>query len=65
MRRKRLRSEIVKTCDQRHYFFTNRIVTQWNALADEDVLPSPHPSAVLGFKTRLDAVGALRSAVLP
>ena len=28
----RLRRELVHSCEQRHHFFTNRIVSQWNGL---------------------------------
>lgn len=33
-RRSMLRREIVKGCDQRHYFFNNRVASEWNALPD-------------------------------
>jgi uncharacterized coiled-coil protein SlyX len=32
--RMRLAREIVHDCDQRHHFFTNRVVNNWNALPD-------------------------------
>jgi hypothetical protein len=31
--RMRLAREIVRDCDQRHHFFTNRVVNNWNALS--------------------------------
>ena len=33
-RRPQLRREIVRCCNQRHNFFINRVVNQWNALPD-------------------------------
>ena len=45
-----LAKEIVKNCKQRFNFFTNRIVTPWNALPDY-VLQA---GSVNAFKSRLD-----------
>ncbi|XP_065679099.1 uncharacterized protein LOC101234374 [Hydra vulgaris] len=43
--------EYVKNCEQRHQFFTNRIVNHWNALPSEVVCAS----SVNSFKAKLDA----------
>ena len=34
--RERLRREIIRCCNQRHEFFNNRIVNQWNTLPNEN-----------------------------
>ena len=34
-KRAQIRREIVKSCNQRHDFFTNRIVNAWNELPNE------------------------------
>lgn len=49
-RRPKLRREIVKNCNQRHNFFINRIVNNWNNLPD-DVIDAMD---VNDFKNRLD-----------
>jgi len=43
--------EFVQNCEQRHHFFTNRIVSHWNALPSEVVCAS----SVNSFKAQLDA----------
>jgi hypothetical protein len=48
--RKHLRREIVRCCNQRHEFFTNRIANNWNALEDEIV----YSKTVNQFKNKLD-----------
>ena len=35
--REQYRREIVKNCDQRHYFFNNRVASSWNSLPDSVV----------------------------
>ena len=49
-RRPQLRREIVKNCAQRHNFFTNRIVNDWNKLADDTI----NAQTTNGFKSRFD-----------
>lgn len=49
-KRSQMRREIVKSCDKRHYFFTNRIAKSWNELP-QDVVES---ETVNEFKNRLD-----------
>ena len=49
-KRAQLRREVVKSCNQRHNFFYNRIVNSWNALPD-DIATSKSAN---GFKKRLD-----------
>ena len=39
-KRPQLRREVVKSCNQRHNFFFNRIVNNWNTLPDEIVASS-------------------------
>ena len=50
-KRKQYRREIVKNCDKRHFFFTNRVVNDWNMLPDS-VVDAP---SVEAFKNRLDS----------
>ena len=45
-----MRREIVRACDQRHYFFNNRIANLWNSLPDEVV----NSTSVNSFKKKLD-----------
>ena len=45
-----LRREIVKSCDQRHYFFNNRIASAWNELPNEII----SATTVNSFKNKLD-----------
>ena len=45
-----MRREIVRVCDQRHYFFNNRIVNLWNSIPDEVV----NSNSVNAFKRKLD-----------
>ena len=49
-----LRREVVRSCNQRHHFFSNRIVRSWNDLPDKVI------SAIVinEFKNRLDAAKA-------
>ena len=42
--------EIVKSCDQRHNFFNNRIASNWNKLPNEIIAAT----TVNGFKNKLD-----------
>ena len=49
-KRPQLRREVVKSCNQRHNFFFNRIVNNWNTLPDEIVASKSANS----FKRRLD-----------
>ena len=44
------KTEIVRNCDQRHSFFTNRIANEWNSLPDEVV----NAKSVNEFKCRID-----------
>ena len=44
------RREVVKNCAQRHNFFNNRIVNDWNKLADGTV----NAQTTNGFKRRFD-----------
>ena len=53
-KRSRLRREIVKSCNQRHNFFTNRIVNIWNELPDNIITAT----STNGFKNRLDTATA-------
>ena len=46
----KLTRELVKNCDQRHHFFTNRVVNNWNSLPI-GVVTAP---SVNSFKARLD-----------
>ncbi len=48
--RKRMRSEAVQNCDQRHYFFSNLIASKWNALSDQVL----EVSSVNQFKNHYD-----------
>ena len=48
--RSMLAREIVKGCDARHHFFTNRIANTWNQLPDS-VVSAP---TVNSFKSKLD-----------
>ena len=48
--RERFRREIVRCCNQRHEFFNNRIVNQWNSLPNEIILSK----SVNEFKNKLD-----------
>ena len=45
-----LRREIIKNCDQRHYFFNNRIASAWNELPNEII----SATNVNSFKNQLD-----------
>ncbi|RNA42653.1 RNA-directed DNA polymerase from mobile element jockey-like [Brachionus plicatilis] len=56
--RERLRREIVRCCNQRHEFFNNRIVNQWNLLPDEAIM------SVNEFKNKLDKFLKLPQGVL-
>lgn len=49
-KRAQLRREVIKSCDQRHKFFYNRIVKGWNKLPDKTVASK----SVNGFKKRLN-----------
>ena len=49
-KRAQIRREIVKSCNQRHNFFTNRIVNAWNALPNELI----GVRTVDDFKKKLD-----------
>ena len=49
-KRQQFRREIIKRCDKRHFFFTNRIVNAWNSLPNEVV----DSAKVDIFKNRLD-----------
>ena len=49
-KRAQIRREIVKSCNQRHQFFTNRIVNDWNELPNELV----DVRTVEVFKKKLD-----------
>ena len=53
-KRAQLRREVVRSCNQRHHFFSNRIVRSWNDLPDTVI------SAIVTneFKNRLDAAKA-------
>lgn len=48
-KRAQLRREVVKSCSQRHNFFYNRIVNNWNALPDK----TTESKSVNSFKRRL------------
>jgi ribonuclease P/MRP protein subunit RPP40 len=48
--RERMRAEAVLNCVSRHYFFSNRIASKWNALSDHVV----EASSVNQFKSRYD-----------
>lgn len=48
-RRPQIRKEIVKNCNQRYHFFTNRIANNWNSLPDNVI----NAIDVNDFKTRL------------
>jgi hypothetical protein len=48
--RPRLRREIVSSCQQRHHFFTNRIVNNWNSLP----VSATSATDVNGFKKAYD-----------
>ncbi len=49
--RERLGKELVKSCQQRRYFFCNRVASDWNALPNEVV----EANSLDVFKARLDA----------
>ena len=49
-KRGQYRREIVKSCNQRHHFFTNRTINSWNDLPDELV----NVGSVNKFKQGLD-----------
>ncbi|MCA9388033.1 MAG: reverse transcriptase family protein, partial [Candidatus Andersenbacteria bacterium] len=49
-KRPQLRREVVNNCAQRHNFFSNRIVNEWNKLADE----TTRAQTTNGFKSRFD-----------
>jgi hypothetical protein len=53
------RREIVKNFDQRHHFFTNRIVNDWNRLPDDVV----NSDSVKDFKCSLDKYFKSRTAL--
>ena len=46
----KLKRELVKNCEQRHQFFSNRVVNNWNSLPEDIV----HSENVNIFKARLD-----------
>ena len=46
----KLKRELVKNCEQRHQFFSNRVVNNWNSLPEDIV----HSGNVNIFKARLD-----------
>jgi hypothetical protein len=46
----KLSREVIKSCDQRHHFFSNRVVPYWNNLPEHVVSASSTNS----FKARLD-----------
>ena len=48
--RSQLRPEIVKSCNQRYHFYTNRVVNFWNALSDVVV----NAKNINEFNNRLD-----------
>lgn len=45
-----LRREIIRACDQRHFFFNNRIANIWNSLPDNII----NSTSVNSFKKKLD-----------
>ncbi|RNA05370.1 RNA-directed DNA polymerase from mobile element jockey-like [Brachionus plicatilis] len=49
-RRARLRRELVKNCNQRHNFFCNQIVNDWNDLKDSIITAK----STNDFKSKLD-----------
>ena len=46
----KLKQELVKNCEQRHQFFSNRVVNNWNSLPEDKV----HSGNVNIFIARLD-----------
>ena len=56
-RRATPRREIVKGCDQRHYFFNNRVVNDWNELPDSLI----DASTTNIFKKELDNFNFIKS----
>jgi len=55
--RRLLVREVVKNCNTRHNFFTNRVVNPWNSLPDEIV----EAKSVNSFKNKLDKFMATSS----
>lgn len=49
-KRGQLRREVVNSCNQRHNFFTNRVVNDWNKLANNVV----NAETTTGFNSRFD-----------
>jgi len=49
-KREQLRREVVLSCAQRHNFFTNRIVNNWNKLKDE----TASAQSIASFKLQFD-----------
>ena len=56
-----LRREIVKNCDQRHYFFNNRIASAWNDLPNEII----SATTVNSLKNQLDVYLESKRLKLP
>ena len=54
-RRPQIRREIVRCCNQRHHFFSNRTANAWNMLPDHIV----NSKTVNEFKNRLDKFTAI------
>jgi hypothetical protein len=53
-RRAQHRREIVKNCNQRHNFFVNRVVYDWNSLPDKTI----SATTTANFKKLLDTAAA-------